>query len=186
MTIADPLPDFLTMPGGDPALLKAEILDIIGRAIDGHERSQQRTLGPSEIGQACDRRLGYKLLDYDEDPSRGPAWKPTVGTAVHTWLEAAFGAHDRKHYGGDGTRWILEQTLYCGQILDQPLLGHCDAYDQVTFTVIDWKIVGPERLRKYKANGPGRQYRTQAHTYGRGWQICFLILELVLIVFVWS
>lgn len=182
MRIVDPLPDFLTMPGSDPELLRAEYLDIVTRAIDGHERSQQTALGPSEIGHPCARRLGYKLLGHDENPGQ-PNWKATVGTALHTWLEEAFGADNRRHYQPDGDRWVLEQTLYCGQVLDQALLGHCDLYDQVTFTVVDHKTVGPEQLRKYKANGPGEQYRIQAHIYGRGWQLRGRRVDTVAVMF---
>src|SRR6202007_2411815 len=40
---------------------------------------------------------------------------------------------------------------------------------RVTGTVVDWKSVGPTQLTKYKAKGPGGQYRAQAHLYGRGW-----------------
>lgn len=170
MTIADPLPDYLTMPGSDPQLLRGEYLDIVRRAIDGHERSLQRAIGPSEVGHPCSRRLGYKFLDYDENPGE-PNWKATVGTAIHSWLELVFGADNARHYEPEATRWILEATLICGAIGGQLLTGHCDLYDQVTFTVVDHKSVGPTQLKKYKAKGPGDQYRVQAHIYGRGWAL---------------
>ena len=67
---------------------KQAVYDVIRGAIANHPRSLQKRIGPSEIGTPCDRRIGYKLLGQDENP-RGDAWKPTVGTAVHGWLEKA-------------------------------------------------------------------------------------------------
>jgi len=67
---------------------KQAVYDVIRGAIANHPRSLQKRIGPSEIGTPCDRRIGYKLLGQEENP-RGDAWKPTVGTAVHGWLEKA-------------------------------------------------------------------------------------------------
>lgn len=170
MSAAEILPDFLTMYGGDPELVRQELADTIRHAIERHPRSQQRTLGPSEVGHPCARRLGYKLLDYDEHVGE-PNWKATVGTAVHSWLEEVFAADNARNYQPDGDRWLIEETLYCGDVLGQPLLGHCDLFDQMTGTVVDWKTVGPDQLRKYKTKGPGPDYRAQAHLYGRGWAL---------------
>lgn len=168
-TIAPPLPDFLTMPGTSPDLLRKELLDVIQTAIREHPRSQQVAIGPSEVGHPCARRIGYQLLEYDERPDQTPNWKATVGTAIHTWLEEQFGTNNAQHYEPEGTRWLLEETVDCGEVLGQPLVGHCDLYDQVTFTVVDWKSVGPTMLKKYKSKGVGPAYRAQAHLYGRGW-----------------
>lgn len=184
MTAVTPLPAPLAMPGSDTDLLRREYLHIVTKAIDGHARSQQKALGPSEVGQPCARRLGYQLLDYDERGDLEPNWKATVGTALHTWLEAAFAADDAYwSRSGLDQRWVLEETLFCGLINGQALVGHCDLYDRVTYTVLDHKSVGPSQLKKYKAQGPGEQYRIQAHIYGRGWQLRGLPVERVAIMF---
>lgn len=169
-TLPPALPDYLTMPEASTDLLRAELIDGIRRAIEQHPRSQQVQIGPSEVGHPCARRIGYKLLDYDENPGE-PNWKATVGTAIHAWLEEVFGADNVANYdpAGGVTRWVLEATLDCGDVAGVSIPGHCDLYDQVTHTVVDWKTVGPTQLKKYKANGPGQQYRAQAHIYGRGW-----------------
>lgn len=179
-----PLPPFLTQADADPSLLREELLHVIRRAIEQHPRSLQVQIGPSEVGHPCARRIGYKLLDYDENPGE-PNWKATVGTAVHAWLEEVFGGDNAKQYdpAGGVTRWILEATLDCGTYLGGPIKGHCDAYDQVTYTVIDWKAVGPTQLKKYKAKGPGPQYRTQAHTYGYGWRRAGRRVDRVAVMF---
>ncbi|WP_067434098.1 hypothetical protein [Nocardioides jensenii] len=167
----DRLPAHLTTPGAKPDLLKAELLDLITRAITNHPRSLQVQIGPSEVGHACPRRIGYKLLGHPENPGE-PNWKATVGTAIHAWLEEVMITDNRARYAelADLTRWIVEATVDCGEVLGHPITGHCDLFDRVTGTVVDWKTCGPTQLKKYKAKGPGPQYRTQAHLYGRGWQ----------------
>lgn len=161
----DRLPGHLTSYGADPKLVEAEYMQIVIDAITNAPRSQQVAIGPSEIGHDCPRRIGYKLLGFPERVDK-PNWKATVGTGVHMWLEDQFAAAND---GMDATRWLVEMRVNVGEILGNPILGHCDLFDRVTGTVIDHKTVGPTQLRKYKAQGPGRQYRTQAHLYGRGW-----------------
>lgn len=166
----DPLPAHLQQHGTNPDLLRDELLAVIRHAIDAHPRSQQVALGPSEVGHPCARRIGYQFLEYDENPGE-PAWKPTVGTAVHAWLEEQMTVDNvRQHQALDQlTRWVVEATVDAGVLGGRPLLGHCDLFDRVTGTVVDWKCVGPTQLRKYKVHGPGGQYRAQAHIYGKGW-----------------
>jgi hypothetical protein len=161
--------------GGDVAatpmdmdIVRDELLWAIEDAINNHPRSQQVRIGPSEIGIECARRIGYKLLNHPEVNDRGVPWKPTIGTAVHTWLEEVFGKLNAKL--GVQDRFLLEQTVDVGEIGGQTITGHCDVYDSVTASVIDWKVVGGEQLSKYRKFGPGGQYRAQAHLYGRGWQ----------------
>lgn len=183
MTAPALLPDHLMMLGSDPDLLRDELLGVIRRAIDSHERSQQKALGPSEVGHPCARRLGYQLLDYDERPDQEPNWKAAVGTMMHTGFEEFFRADNAAHYEPDMVRWILEETLYCGQIGNQPLLGHCDLYDQVTATVVDWKTSDLRKIRKYRASGVSDQYRIQAHIYGRGWALRGYRVDRVALMF---
>lgn len=166
-----PLPAHLTQHGSDPSLLRDELLGLIRKAIEYHPRSQQVALGPSEVGHPCSRRLGYKMLGYDENPGE-PNWKATVGTAVHAWLEDVMTDDNPKQSArteGDLSRWVVEATVSCGELGGADLRGHCDLLDRVTGTVVDWKCVGPTQLRKYRSKGPGPTYRAQAHLYGRGW-----------------
>lgn len=152
--------------GSNPDLLADELLYYIGHFIDAHPRSQQTRIGPSEIGTPCARKLAYKLAGIETvNHRREPAWKPAVGTSVHAYLELAMTAPITEG------RFLVEQQVTVGQIGGVDITGHCDCYDLITDTVCDWKVVGPEQLKKYRANKhPGDQYRAQAHLYGRGWQ----------------
>src|SRR5262245_59886330 len=95
--------------GHDPTQVRDELLYAITTAIANHPRSQQTASGPSEIGHPCQRRIGYILLGLPEvnaDPAM--AWKPTIGTAVHAWLEQALHAEN----ADTGThRYQVEQTV---------------------------------------------------------------------------
>lgn len=172
LPVVERLPAHLTTPNADPDLLRKELIHIITRAINEHPRSLQASIGPSEVGHSCARRVGYKLLDVDENPGE-PNWKATVGTAIHAWLEDVFNNDNTRQATRTAglTRWILEATVQPGAILGNPITGHCDLYDRATGIVVDWKTVGPTQLTKYRRNGPGQQYRFQAQLYGRGWQM---------------
>ena len=169
---------------------KQAVYDVIRGAIANHPRSLQKRIGPSEIGATCDRRIGYKLLGQEENP-RGDAWKPTVGTAVHAWLEKALEDANLAQVIAAGGQiedheldWITEQSVTVGYLADgTAITGSCDAYHRPTATVIDHKIVGVASLRDKKANGPGQQYRAQVHMYGAGFLMAGHKVEHVAINF---
>lgn len=170
--------------GGPIPYLAEEIMFAIKNQIAYAPRSMQRRIGPSEIGIPCDRRIGYKTAGIAESNVGDPPWKPFIGTAVHAaleqimqWFNGYLGVADH------GPRFLLEQKVNAGQICGEDIDGTCDAYDRLNAAVIDWKIVGEKSLRKYKAEGPGQQYRVQAHTYGRGWQRRGMPVSAVAVMF---
>ena len=165
-------------------------LAAIRAKITNHPRSQQRRIGPSEIGNPCDRRIGYKLLGHPER-ERDDAWKPTVGTAVHAWLEQAIDDDDqsrviaaRGQITDDQLNWLTEKRVTVGYLADgTAITGSCDAYHRPTRTVIDHKVVGVASLRDKKANGPGQQYRVQVHLYAAGFVMAGIPVDTVAINF---
>lgn len=174
----------LAEAGGPLPYLGDELLWAIVNQITYAPRSMQRRVGPSEIGIPCDRRLGYKLAGVDAINVGAPPWKPAVGTALHFSLEQImqwFNGYLRVDDGGP--RFLLEHKVSVGSICGEDITGTCDAYDRLNRTVIDWKTVGEKALRKYKEQGPGPQYRVQAHLYGRGWARRGLPVEHVAVMF---
>lgn len=159
-----------------------DYMTAIRAAITNHPRSLQKRIGPSEIGHPCARRLGYKLLGAPEvNQFPDVPWKPTVGTAVHAWAEDAFhadNAHDDEHL-----RWLIESRVDVGEVGGVAVTGSADLFDRHTGTVIDHKVVGKTQLTKYRAKGPGQQYRAQAHLYGRGFARRGLRVRRVMIAF---
>lgn len=171
------------------------LLSIIRNRITSHPRSQQVRIGPSEIGHPCTRWLGYKLaMNGAEVNPRSAGWRPTVGTAVHSWLAKTFQVANRditRALGRGEPLWLVEHRLACGAI-EAPdgyeVFGSCDLYDAVFRCVIDWKIVGKTTLddarRKVARGEPtDAKYRIQSHTYGRGWQRLGLPVDEVAIFY---
>lgn len=182
------LPPIDVQLGSDPDLLLAEITSIIARHIADHPRSQQTRLGPSEIGDPCARRLAYKLTGLPKARELSTPWRPTVGTAVHAWLEEAFATYNQTaKYGFPFTRWLLETSIDAGPMAGDRLTGHSDMYDRVTCTAIDWKIIGPSAHKKLRADlaagrGPRREYQVQLHTYGLGYVNRGLHVDRVMLI----
>jgi hypothetical protein len=139
-------------------MLKSELIDLVLKHEKRNPRNHQRFIGPSEIGDPCDRRIGYRIAGItgvnDPDP-----WPSIVGTAVHTWLQQAVDF-------ADAPGWIAERTLH----IDQFIEGHSDLYSEPLQTVIDWKTMGPRVLKKTKEEGPAPGYVIQAHIYGYGYE----------------
>lgn len=163
----------------------ADYVDVIERSIAAHPRSLQKRIGPSEIGIDCERRLIHKIAGDDEPADTRIPWKPALGTAMHTQLEEWFNADNARY--DPIQRWVCEDRVDVGELGDTHITGSTDLFDTFTYTVLDHKIVGNSTLQKYRTHGPSRQYRTQAHLYGRGWvrrgypvqrvAICFLPRE---------
>lgn len=183
MTSLPDLPEHLRLFGSAPELVAQEYLHVIEQAITNAPRSLQTRIGPSEIGAPCARRIGYKLLGVKER-KQAPNWKATMGTGAHMWLETAFDGDNLRVAASEGQeRWLIETKVSVGEANGAEITGSCDLYDRWTGTVIDHKTCSPTQLRKYKTQGPGEQYRVQAHLYGRGWQRAGFRVETVAIAF---
>lgn len=166
------------------AALAERVGALIIDAANNAPRSRQKRIGPSEVGDPCERKLTYKMLDWpainDSDPIAS-----VLGTGFHAWMEEAFGA--RQSLLPDGRdRYKIEErvTVRQGYTDDATLAGSSDLYDRQTGTVYDWKLTGTSSLDKYRRHGPGDQYRRQAHLYGLGQENAGETPRRVAIVFV--
>jgi hypothetical protein len=154
--------DFLDLAGLPDIELLDDLKDLIRHASDNAARSQQTSLGPSEIGHPCARKLAFGLM---REPRTNPSGDPLpsiFGTAMHAWLEDAVRTAN-EFIGRE--RWLTERKV----TVREGLSGTADLFDTDTGTVIDWKCPGTTRMREYKKNGPHETYRAQAHLYGRGY-----------------
>jgi hypothetical protein len=157
-----------TMRGGDPDLVREEILNIIELVIQAHPRSHQVEMGPSEIGHPCVRWLAYRLAGAPTTGTELPPWRQTVGTGVHDlftrWMLEANETITEP-------RWWPDLRVDVGELLPgRHIVGNTDLYDRVTATVVDLKCPGPTAMKTAAHGGPERdqQYRAQVHLYGRG------------------
>ncbi|WP_063042250.1 MULTISPECIES: hypothetical protein [Nocardia] len=186
--------DFLDVAGIDNEDLLNDLKQMLLDAEKNRPRSQQRTLGPSEVGHPCMRKLAHATVasrkanlttterganSYD-DPLAA-----MIGTGAHTVMEeAARSANDA--LGEGNMRWIPESrvTVRPPESNRPGLSGTADLYDLRTHTVLDWKFPGVTRYKHYVAHGPSPTYRGQAHLYGRGYKNMGFPVSHVGIIFV--
>lgn len=122
------------------------------------ERSQQATLGPSEIGTPCDRRIAMALMRVPPVNPGGDNWASFVGTMGHQgmgqmleWADASSG------------RYVSELRMTSPS--ERVPHGTTDMIDRTLMYVGDFKFMGQWSLDKLKTSGPSPTYRVQAHTY---------------------
>ncbi len=118
-------------------------------------RSVQATLGSSEAGYVCDRRVAYKLAGVPAANMRDPL-RALVGVGVHSVLASIF-------YRLDATagRFLVERALsYRG------IPGTVDLFDRFTKTVVDWKSTTAAKLKRLRHEGPTASYVVQTQLYG--------------------
>jgi|688.fasta_scaffold32721_5 hypothetical protein len=155
----------------DPGVTAGELFNLIENSIINQPRSLQKRIGPSEVGVPCDRRLGYQLAGMAEVNQRGVAWKPYVGTALHEQFADIMAKAEIARFNEEGAvpRWHVEERVTVGEIGGVSITGSADLFDEATGTVFDWKTTSKNQIREnYRKNGPGPQYRAQAHLYGKG------------------
>lgn len=157
-------------------------IETIISSIVNQPRSQQKRIGPSEMGVECKRAILHKINGDTEPPRLDIPWKPTIGTAVHTYLDEAFTNASLPGEVQAG-RWLTEERVTVGKIGPTEITGSTDLFCQWTNSVMDHKVVGDYTLKNSRANGPSPQYRGQAHTYGKGWVARGYDVKLVAICF---
>ena len=154
----------LTHPAGS---LATTIIETVKHAAAHAPRSLQAAPGPSQLGTPCTRRLGYQILHWDPKPnSDTDPWAAVIGTSVHAWMAAIYEAANAR-LAAAPARYLIEHRVH----LPGGITGSADLYDRDTATVIDWKVTGLDSLKRYRRDGPGEQYRTQAHLYALGLQL---------------
>lgn len=124
-------------------------------------RSAQTTLGPSEIGTPCDRRLAMTLLGIPPVNPGGDGWAAFVGTCGHVGMGEVYTFAD----AGTGRYAVEMPVFFPSELVPR---GTTDNLDRRDGTLIDWKFMGAYSLKKFKTEGPSETYRIQAQTYGLG------------------
>ena len=83
---APPTGDNLTRQSGvvanSPQVVFEEIIEEVSWAIDNQPRNLQARIGPSEIGEPCDRALIAKMFNLP-GPEEPPNFRAWVGTQMH-------------------------------------------------------------------------------------------------------
>lgn len=143
-------------PGDDASMLADRIKTVVNHRSANAPRSLQRTIGLSEVGDPCTRKIGYKILDWKKTNPASDPWASISGTAIHAWLADAFSAQP--------DRYLVEHPV----TVTDSLGGTCDLFDMQTGMVIDHKCVGQTSMKSRKRDGMTTTQRVQINLYGYG------------------
>lgn len=137
--------------------LKRELCQVITDAGIYSPRSKQVSIGPSELGEECTRKLAYKLLDWEKvNESSGGSWAAQVGTAIHSHLEAIFSK--------DPAKYQTESRVE----IRAGLKGTVDLYHADRNMILDWKTKSPTGIKEKRSTGASDKEITQVMTYAYG------------------
>lgn len=128
-----------------------ELIKALNSSSKGSARSQQKQVGPSEIG-GCRRKTWLRLNDYPTTNPNTLRLAAIMGTAIHTYIEQAFERQDPFQ-----DKYQLEV-----EVEHEGLMGHVDMYDKENQEVVDWKTVKKSNLTYF----PSKQQRMQVQLYG--------------------
>lgn len=149
-------------PGDSPLLdlaadLKAEFTTMIRWHEEFTPRSQQVSLGPSDLGTECDRKLAYKIAGV-KGYNMGDPWAAFVGSSIHSRVEDVIRKYAKEH----GGVWLIEERV----VVDPLISGRADlVHDDM---VIDIKSASPDVIKKLPTTGPRQSYLAQIHGYAKG------------------
>lgn len=168
--------DQLDDPDEDRLLLaKHRVEKLILDSIAGHERSQQRRIGPSGLGTPCQTELVYRLTSPPTQEVSPPQtqWRQHVGTALHA-------SHERAALRLDDPNFMPEKKVFVGDVYlpGQGMVqihGTADvglvAEDDGSLIVVDYKHGAKTVLDKMRKNGAPIGERRQLQLYGRGYEL---------------
>lgn len=157
--------------------IKVELADIIRWNERNSPRSQQKALGPSELGTPCDRQLAYRIAGTPTINMTNDPWPAIVGTSVHAWLETAINRYQEVN-GDHG--WLTELRVHPDELVS----GSSDLFHTKTGTVVDHKTAGADVMKKIRrGEDPPEGYVTQVHLYGLGHKRAGRVVRNVALVF---
>jgi hypothetical protein len=170
-TAAPPQP----VPGPETpldAVLAAEwARELLVTISDTKPRSLQASIGPSEIGQRCDRRIAYRLTSAPMVNLSDPL-KALVGIGTHAALAEGLARLDP-------SRYLIEQPVrYRG------ISGTVDLYDAWKRRLVDWKTSSARRINRYRYDGVPANYVTQTAIYAEGLIAAGYPVDTIALVFI--
>lgn len=138
-------------------------------------RSMQATIGPSELGMACDRALAYRLTGASPTgQSKSDPVAALVGSGIHLIMAECF-----RRLGGRSGRYLIEhQVTYRG------ITGSVDLFDRRHRLAVDWKSTTKAKIKRVAHDGPPSRYLVQAMTYGAGLTEAGEAVDTIAIVYV--
>lgn len=120
----------------------SEIYDrIIKELTKPSARDKQRKVGPSELGDLCERCLAEKLLGVHQEEKNYPL-APMIGTAFHLYLENTIGLKD----------YLKETRVTVGEVKGYGAIrGTADGFDTATGHVVDYKVLSKKKIKAFSS-----------------------------------
>jgi hypothetical protein len=170
--------EFATLTGASNPVaeaLKHELSEMILWGEHMAPRARQRAIGPSEIGDPCNRRLAYRIAGVRPLNFPDP-WPAIVGTSIHDWLERVINRYQSEVQDAG---YLTELRVYP----DPMVKGRSDLFHLPTGTVVDHKSAGNEVMRKIRKGIIPEAYRTQIQVYGLGHRRAGRVVNNVALIF---
>lgn len=146
------------------------------------DRSMQRHLGPSELGEICDRQVIGKMAATAKTNNVSDPWASVMGTAGHAYVEEMYKWDNQRRVAeGMPARWIPEMKVVPDPGED-PHPGTADLYDADWKALVDHKFLGDTSRNKLIAKGPKRVYYVQLLLYRRGYQNLGLPVDRIVLL----
>lgn len=147
-------------------------------------RSVQTHLGPSELGEECDRQVVMKMAGsmLPRTNNVSDPWASVMGTAGHAYVEEMYRWDNARRVGqGSYARWIPE-TRVTPDPGDDSHPGTADLYDAANRALVDHKFLGDSSRQKLISKGPKRVYYVQLLLYRRGFQQLGLPVDKIVLL----
>lgn len=171
--------EFATL-GGAAHPLAATIRHELSQIIVWNEReaprSRQQSIGPSELGIECDRRLAYRIAGARPVNLGADPWPAIVGTSIHDWLEKAINKYQAEV---EDLGYLTELRVYP----DPSVKGRSDVFSTKYKCVVDHKTTGTDGMRKVRKGIIPEGYRIQIQIYGLGHKRAGRNVENVALIF---
>lgn len=154
----------MTWPGPE---YEAKFFDLIEHGAANDERSLQKRIGPSGLGNECIHCLACDIFQIPRAENPREIWNQTVGHALHHHMQglllAANEAAGRELY-------LPERKVYVGDLGPDRITGSADAYDVDEKIVVDWKFPGDKSIAWVRKGNISPTYQKQPHLYGLGYE----------------
>jgi hypothetical protein len=136
------------------------LASLIGLGLATDKRSLQQSIGSSEVGHVCDRRVSYKVHNVPPSNTKAQSGRlrRAIGTGVHLMLANVFTDLDK----GSGQFLIEQNVVYKG------IPGTADLVYRMGHTVVDWKTAKKAKIARVRKEGVPRYYQVQVQLYAAG------------------
>lgn len=121
--------------------------ELIGRALEvvaaPSDRDRQHHVGPSELGEVCERCLADKIRGSYEDKRAGTPLAPLLGTAFHLLAQRRMEASPEGRAG----QVLVEKRVSVADVDGYgEIRGTVDLFDIARGEVVDWKVLSKARM----------------------------------------